>query len=1035
MSDYTQVERVALNKGLNLRDTPETLQEGQWRRLTNVRSFAEGTLSTRPGRQWYGGPSTGQDVHTLVKLGNTLFSGSGRGFYNDTRLLEQFNGRALSWVKHTSESNDERWLYVTDGNKYRMFNSDGSIIYWGIQANPTPCSFSPSTEQGALTTDVPGADVYDWRVVYLNTRTGARSNPTPVAPGIQIHEAGSPPFGKKARVVTQTSPDGQVDKIELYRRGGLNGLGEWRLTLTVANQETGGAPGEVVMLDNLSDSEAALGRVLEIDNHLPFTSTDPVTGDAVYGAAFNLLWGPLDGRYIFAAGDPNRPGHVYWTNPGRPHSASPANHVSVSPTDEPIVGGFVFGGVSYCWTRENLYALDFQGDDALITFLPRRTYCGRGLSLPNAFAVGPMIWFFSKDGLYVTDGQSPAEPFTEADIRPLFNPQVEDRAYVAPGMLGAIQWPALTLGTDTGPDAATSDEEKSFTLSLSTTSLSAPIGGAAASVTITPVVVVGPIYRPLSLWVDGTPPPGVTYSWEVGPTLNPPNPGPAQAAILNFTATTGATAGSWSFVVKGQRLSTDGVRKGPVAVSALITLTITGAPTPTGALSLTLNPATVDLARGATATVQIGVQGDSNYPGDPVALTLSTPATGITATIATPTVTPPATLIPLTLTASRNTSLGISTLTLTGTSSATPPVIASASLSLRVTEDGAPVPDQESFSMLRMCYGGQELHVHYKDRLGQWIHLRNHLPYGRWCNDESPEIPVGGAAQSIHETITYYDEEAANTTLLIGTSLGRIAVERGTYDYSPAGMIQCRVRDRSDDFGSPRTLKELGNVIVEADVGDAVLPRAINPSQPRGISMVPFLNSEGVALSYQRIARVVAGGGVEPGRVRHPRALSTSNGGQPVFGYSLGMDFQWNGNATLYGWLVQLHPDEELITEWAFGPTTHGLKGWQHVRDLYLTLRTTAALTPTVEVDGVSYPLYYVDPDTKVASTTIPSTGGAKQKVHLWAPALKGKVYRWKLSGTQFRIYGNECEMRVKEFSSGLGYQVLNPFQGGMAEV
>lgn len=1012
MTDYTQVDAVFANAGLNLRDTPDTLQPGQFRRLTNVRSLAEGSLTTRPGRQFVAGFRDGNEVHTLTKLGRAIISGSGTRVYrNGAAYPTEFSGAPLSFAKHRASDSDEKWLYVTDGTQFRMLAEDLSDIKWGITAlNEKPVAVQ-TTETGLLDSSVPGAIVYDWRIVYKNSRTGGKSNPTPVHDGIAV-------VGKKAKIITKSSLDGQVDTVEFYRRGGVN-IDTWRLVGSSPNRGLDPAtnvPLPVEFVDNIPDSEAAQGFEIRLDNDVPFTSVDS-QGNAVLEAPLPYVWGPLNGQYLFSCGDPNRQGDVYWTNPGRPHSAAAANHISVTGPDEPLIGGFIHGGLSYVWSRENLYALDFQGETATPTFLPRKTFVGRGLSLPFAFATGPLVWFFSKDGIYATDGQSPAEPYSETTIRPLFNPQVEDRQYVAPGALGVIAWPPYAIFTNTTRDFTDEeDAQRDFVVSLNTSSMNVLVGGTTTAIaTVTADTV---FFHDVELSVVGLPV-GASYSFT--PVTGVPGTQFFNSSLA-ITAGPGTVAGTYSIQIKAQRVGgsinhlTDPVSLVIVAATP---------PTPTGSFGLALSPTTVACARAANAAVAALISSTAPF-SSPVTLSAGTLPAGVTVAFNPGVVTPPSGSVAqsqVRFFLSSAAIIGDASITITGTASDGTTQSASVLLSI-VAEPGDPTAREQSIGLLRMVYGGQELHIHYKDVLGQWVHLRNHLPYGRWSNDESPEVT--GGLGTIYEPLSYFDEEQANTSLLVGTNLGLVGLETGTYDWVPGKKIQCRVREGSNTLGLPQTIKEFGNVLLDADCGDAVLPLSINPAQPSGISIVPFLDAETRQLSYQRIAGT--------GRQKFPRALKDSNGGQPVYGYSCAIDIEWNGNATIYGKTLQVHPEEEVVTNWAFGPTSHGLRGYQTVKDLYLMVKcgtpgATTTLTATVIIDGVTYPLY--DQNLSTSFTV----GDFKTKVHLYAPPVKGKTYRWQVVGQRFMLYGNECEVRVKEIASGLSYNLVAPFQGGTGEV
>jgi hypothetical protein len=112
--------------------------------------------------------------------------------------------------------------------------------------------------------------------------------------------------------------------------------------------------------------------------------------------------------------------------------------------------------------------------------------------------------------------------------------------------------------------------------------------------------------------------------------------------------------------------------------------------------------------------------------------------------------------------------------------------------------------------------------------------------------------------------------------------------------------------------------------------------------------------------------------------------------------------------------------DEEAIVHWEFPETSHGFSGWQQVRDLYIAGRFTIDADLIVSIDGTEY------------SYTIPSTGGARLKQHIWLQPKKGKMFRYITnSSVPFRIYGEDCEVRVKPWNTALGYQLISPFRSG----
>lgn len=115
-------------------------------------------------------------------------------------------------------------------------------------------------------------------------------------------------------------------------------------------------------------------------------------------------------------------------------------------------------------------------------------------------------------------------------------------------------------------------------------------------------------------------------------------------------------------------------------------------------------------------------------------------------------------------------------------------------------------------------------------------------------------------------------------------------------------------------------------------------------------------------------------------------------------------------------------PMPELAVNWTTQPTTHDLSGFMHVRELQIALMSTSTVTITIQADNVALP-----------AITIPSTGGAYQKVHLLLPPNpnKAKSYIYSFTSTVgFRLFKRDIEVKVKQWGSTGGYIPFNPFGG-----
>lgn len=258
---------------------------------------------------------------------------------------------------------------------------------------------------GPDTTEV-GSVSMDWRYINYHTKTGARSNPSP----IQEEADWLDPAREAVRLFPAVYGDADV-RQRFYRRGGTNGRSAWFL---VGQNSADGLCG----LDVKTDLQIQLSSQLEFDNDQPVTTED-AAGVEVLAQPLNAIWGPHN-QLFFGCGDPNRAGFLYWSKYGEPDQWPPGNNEDVCPPSEQLIMGAVYGGQSIVFSRERGYnvSVRVQGNLPIITVSP--SSIGRGLVSRYAIATGREgIYFVSRDGVFRTRGAA-EEPLAEERLQPLF---------------------------------------------------------------------------------------------------------------------------------------------------------------------------------------------------------------------------------------------------------------------------------------------------------------------------------------------------------------------------------------------------------------------------------------------------------------------------------------------------------------------------------------------------------------------------------------------------------------------------------------
>ncbi len=127
-------------------------------------------------------------------------------------------------------------------------------------------------------------------------------------------------------------------------------------------------------------------------------------------------------------------------------------------------------------------------------------------------------------------------------------------------------------------------------------------------------------------------------------------------------------------------------------------------------------------------------------------------------------------------------------------------------------------------------------------------------------------------------------------------------------------------------------------------------------------------------------------------------------------------DVDW----ALLEWRFVWEPAPELATQWETQYTTHDVPGFLSVFDGIIAYQSNAPVTWLVAYQDGSSGTYI-----------LPSTGTVYSRIRVITEAQKGKAvrYRWT-SDEPFRLFKQDCSVRMQPWGAPGGYQIVNPFGG-----
>ena len=257
---------------------------------------------------------------------------------------------------------------------------------------------------------------------------------------------------------------------------------------------------------------------------------------------------------------------------------------------------------------------------------------------------------------------------------------------------------------------------------------------------------------------------------------------------------------------------------------------------------------------------------------------------------------------------------------------------------------------------------------------------------------------------NVNMNLAYWEEaESIDSELLCGQD-GSVYQVGGFSDNGTA--ISCQVQ--LPFVANSRTEKFFGDAWVDAD--------------PQGVGnlTVQQIFDLGVAMNA---TQPLAGAG----RAQFPLNTSNSNG---QLARNAGLLVAWSSASAapvLYEWQPWFWDTGTVLrTSWASLPTSHGLPGWQHLRDADVPLLMPSAGTVTLIVT--------IDGAVNFTALNLPLTPTANllQKIRTDFPAAKGKMFEYQLqSGTPFLVFEKDLEVNCKSWGDTGPYRNVKPFGDG----
>ena len=317
------------------------------------------------------GQSAGTGVLSSIRLsylGSQLGAAKFPGIQNQASSSDTFQGGSGdTWGATLTPAiiNDPSFGFGVQITTQLAGGSDRSFI------NFMPITVYYST-QDAIITPTPSLDPQVDKID-IYRQGGGLANPTYIGTAQNT----STPFndllsdlGAASNPLLQFDNFEPFPSIDLPRSGTLDASSQMFTSISGDIFNTRWLPGTIILIGNPDQVAYTAVRRPSSTTNWDFTNNDPTVTPIPDGTnlIWNIaepdlaaqplpsMWGPTDNSaYLFACYDQLRPGTLYYTKGNNPDSAPDTNQIEVTSPSEPLMNGYIIGGIGQVFSTERAW--------------------------------------------------------------------------------------------------------------------------------------------------------------------------------------------------------------------------------------------------------------------------------------------------------------------------------------------------------------------------------------------------------------------------------------------------------------------------------------------------------------------------------------------------------------------------------------------------------------------------------------------------------------------------------------------------------